>query len=121
MAYYGVMEPLGAGHDERLSAIAALGRDASNAPPILLARAGRDDPAINSTIDRFVAAAKSANANVELLAHPTGQHAFDILDPGEPSNQIIQRTLEALRSRLGADPVPYEGQRPCPSRSTSDP
>jgi hypothetical protein len=84
----------------RLSAIAALGRDASNAPPILLARAGQDDPAINSTIDRFVAAAKSAGAKVDLLTHPTGQHAFDILDPGETSSQIIQRTLEALRRRL---------------------
>ena len=105
VAYYGVMEPLGTSHDERLSAIAALGRDASNAPPILLARAGRDDPAINSTIDRFVAAAKSAGAKVDLLTHPTGQHAFDILDPGETSSQIIQRTLEALRRRLGAGPV----------------
>jgi poly(3-hydroxybutyrate) depolymerase len=55
VAYYGVMEPLETGHDERLSAIATLGRDASKGPPILLARAGRDDPAINSTIDRFVA------------------------------------------------------------------
>ena len=112
VAYYGVMEPLGPGHDERLSAIAALGRDASKGPPILLARAGRDDPAINSTIDRFVAAGKSSGAKVELLTHPTGQHAFDILDPGETSSQIIQRTIEALRSRLSAPPVP--ASRPAP-------
>jgi acetyl esterase/lipase len=106
VAYYGVMEPLGTGHDPRLSAIAALGADASSVPPILLARAGRDNPAINSTIDRFAAAATSAGAKVELLRHPTGQHAFDILDPGDTSSQIIQRTLEALRSHLGAGPVP---------------
>jgi acetyl esterase/lipase len=105
VAYYGVMEPFGTGHDERLSAIAAFGRDAAKAPPILVVRAGRDDPAINATIDRFAAAAKSAGARVELLTHPTGQHGFDILDPGEASNQIIQRTLDQLRRSLGAGPV----------------
>jgi acetyl esterase/lipase len=102
VAYYGIMEPLGPGQDERYSAIAALGRDASSAPPIVVARAGRDDPTINSTIDRFVAAAKSAGANVDLLVHPTGRHAFDILDADDSSRQIIRRTLEALRMRLGS-------------------
>jgi acetyl esterase/lipase len=103
VAYYAVMEPFGTGHDESLFPIAALGRDASNAPPIVLARAGRDTPAINSTIDRFFAAANSAGATVDLLTHPTGRHAFDILDPGDRSNQIIRRTLEALRSSLGVE------------------
>ena len=103
VAYYAAMEPLGGGQDESLSAIAALGRDASNAPPIVLARAGRDRfPEINSSIDRFVAAANSAGATVDLLTHPTGRHGFDILDPGERSNQIIQHTIATLRQRLGA-------------------
>jgi acetyl esterase/lipase len=106
VAFYAIMEPLGGGHDERLSAIAALGRDASNAPPIVLARAGRDDPAINSTIDRFLAAASSAGATVDLLTHPSGHHAFDILDAGDRSSQIIRRTLGALRSNLGVSPTP---------------
>ncbi len=101
VAYYGILEPFGNDKDERLSAIAALGKDASKAPPIVLARAGLDNPAINSTIDRFVAAANSAGATLDLLTHPTGHHAFDILDPGERSGQIIQRTLGALRTSLG--------------------
>ena len=102
-AYYAAMEPLGGGQDESLSVIAALGRDASNTPPIVLARAGRDrSPEINSSIDRFVAAANSAAATVDLLTHPTGRHSFDILDPGERSSQIIRRTLEALRDSFGA-------------------
>ena len=72
----------GGSNDDSFSAIAALGRDASNAPPIVLARAGRDRfPEINSSIDRFVAAANSAGATVDLLTHPTGRHSFDILDP----------------------------------------
>jgi acetyl esterase/lipase len=103
VAYYAAMEPLGGENDESLSVIAALGRDASNAPPIVLARAGRDRfPEINSSIDRFVAAASSAGATVDLLTHPTGRHSFDILDPGDRSSQIIRRTLAALRDSFGA-------------------
>lgn len=100
VVYYGIMEPFGNDKDERLSAIAALGKDASKAPPILMARAGLDNPAINSTIDRFVATANSAGATLDLLTHPTGHHAFDILDPGERTAQIIQRTLGALNTSL---------------------
>jgi acetyl esterase/lipase len=102
VAYYGIMEAPGAASDDRYSAIAALGRDASNAPPIVVARAGRDDPAINSTIDRFLTAANTAGATVDLFTHPSGRHAFDILDAGDRSSQIIRRTLEVLRAQLGA-------------------
>jgi acetyl esterase/lipase len=103
VAYYTIMHPFGNPQDESFSAIAALGRDASNAPPIVLARAGRDMFAeINPSIDRFVAGANSAGATVDLLTHPTGRHSFDILDPGDRSSQIIERTLMALRQNLGA-------------------
>ena len=102
VGYYAAMEPLGGSYDESFSPIAALSRDASNAPPIVLARAGRDRfPEINSSIDRFVAAANSAGATVDLLTHPLGRHSFDILDPGDRSSQIIARTLQALRESLG--------------------
>jgi acetyl esterase/lipase len=102
VAYYTVMHPFGNDQDETFSTIAALGPDASNAPPIVLARAGRDMfPEINPSIDRFVAAAHSAGATVDLLTHPTGRHSFDILDPGDRSSQIIERTLAALQHSLG--------------------
>jgi acetyl esterase/lipase len=42
VAYYTVMHRFGNPEDETFSTIAALGPDASNAPPIVLARAGRD-------------------------------------------------------------------------------
>ena len=103
VGYYPVLEPPAMGQDGRLSAIAALGRDASDAPPIVLARAGRDDPAYNSAIDRFLAAANSTGATVDLFTHPKGHHAFDLLDVGERSSQIIRRTLGALRNSLGVD------------------
>lgn len=103
VAYYGTMEPLTGKPDARMSAIAALGQDASNAPPIILARAGRDDPSINATIDRFSARAISAGATVDLLLHPTGRHNFDLLDADERSRQIIRRTLAALRGSFGME------------------
>jgi acetyl esterase/lipase len=102
VAYYTVMHPFGNDKNETFSTIAALGPDASNAPPIVLARAGLDMfPEINPSIDRFVAAANSADATVDLLMHPTGRHSFDLLDPGDRSRQIIEHTLGALRHSLG--------------------
>jgi acetyl esterase/lipase len=103
VAYYTVMHRFGNDQDETFSTIAALGPDASNAPPIVIARAGLDMFAeINPSIDRFVAAGNSAGATIDLLTHPTGRHSFDILDPGDRSSQIIARTLAALRHSLGA-------------------
>jgi acetyl esterase/lipase len=103
VGYYTVMHRFGNDQDEVFSTIAALGPDASNAPPIVLARAGLDMfPEINPSIDRFVAAANSAGATVDLLTHPTGRHSFDLLDPGDRSSQIIERTLAALHYSLGA-------------------
>jgi acetyl esterase/lipase len=104
VAYYGIMEVPGAAKDDH-STIAALGRDASNAPPIVIARAGRDAPAINSTIDRFLTAANTAGATVDLFSHPSGRHAFDILDAGDRSSQIVRRTLDVLRAQLGVGPA----------------
>lgn len=102
VGYYVIMEPLGTngGSD---SSVEALGVDASTAPPIQIARAGLDNPAINATIDRFLARAITGGATVDLLTHPTGHHGFDVLDPTERSRQIIRRTFEALRENLGVD------------------
>ncbi len=82
------------------SPVAALGQDAKNAPPILVARAGLDNPWLNEGVDRFVAAALSRGATLDLLTHPSGRHGFDILDDDARTKEIIRRTLEFLRARL---------------------
>jgi acetyl esterase/lipase len=69
--------------------------------PVLVARAGLDHPFLNASIDRFVAEALAANAEIEVMNHPTGRHGFDILDDVPRSREIIARTIEFLRSRLG--------------------
>jgi acetyl esterase/lipase len=111
VAYYAVLDlqqpPLGAdpgiGDELRrtFSAIGGLGEDARSAPPVLVARAGRDDPWLNGGIDRFVQAAVAKRGTLDLLNPPGGRHAFDILDDDPRTKQIIRRTLEFLRDHLG--------------------
>lgn len=110
VAYYAVLdlqqpaaeEHSGVDDDLRraFSAIRGLGADATGAPPILVARAGRDYPWLNATIDRFVEAAGAAGATLDLLTLPNGRHGFDILDDEARSAQVIRRTLEFLRDQL---------------------
>lgn len=85
---------------QSFSAIRGLGHDARSAPPILVARAGLDNAWLNGGIDRFVQVAVAKGATLDLLSHPEGRHAFDILDDDARSKQIIRRTLEFLRDHL---------------------
>jgi acetyl esterase/lipase len=97
----GVDDGLGPDVRRTFSAVDALGEPAHGAPPLLVARAGLDNGWINGGIDRFVQAAVSKGATIDLLNHPDGRHGFDILDDDERSKQIIRRTVEFLRDHLG--------------------
>lgn len=68
--------------------------------PLLIARAGQDNPFLNGTVDAFVAEALKQNAPFELLNHPDGRHGFDILDDDARSREIITRTLAFLKTNL---------------------
>lgn len=39
-------------------------------------------------------------APLELLNHPKGRHAFDILDDDDRSREIIARTFDFLKTHL---------------------
>jgi acetyl esterase/lipase len=71
-------------------------------PPLLVVRAGRDRPDLNRTIDEFVTAAEARRLPVELVDHPDGHHAFDVLDDTDASRDAIRRILEFLREQLAA-------------------
>jgi acetyl esterase/lipase len=71
-------------------------------PSLLLVRAGQDDPHLNRSIDTFVAAADAAGLPVELVEHPDGHHAFDLLDDTDASRDAIRRVLAFLRDQLAA-------------------
>jgi hypothetical protein len=80
--------------------------DLARRTPIFLARAGRDDcPGLNDALDRFTAAALAANAPLEVVNHPEGPHAFDLLDDTAVSRQIVRKALAFLRFNL----APEEG------------
>lgn len=75
-------------------------RDLRADVPLFIARAGRDTPEMNQGIDRFTAQALAANLPVTVANHPTGPHAFDVLDDSETSRQIIRQILAFLRIHL---------------------
>ena len=87
----------------RFSALAGLAAG-ERTPPVLVARAGLDNPWLNASIDRFVQEAIARNVPLELLTHPAGHHGFDVLDDGERSREIIARTLDFLKQRLRPRP-----------------
>jgi dienelactone hydrolase len=69
-------------------------------PALLLVRAGQDRPELNASIDRFVATVRAGGLPMELVEHPEGHHAFDVLDDTDASRDAIRRVLEFLRRRL---------------------
>jgi acetyl esterase/lipase len=69
-------------------------------PPILIARAGLDNPRINESIDRFVKDAAARGVSVEMMDHPRGQHGFDVLDDDDRTRVIVQRTLEFVKDHI---------------------
>jgi acetyl esterase/lipase len=70
-------------------------------PPLLVVRAGRDDPELNRTIDDFVAAAEQRHLDLELVRQPDGGHAFDVGDDSDASRAAIERVVAFLRGHLG--------------------
>jgi dienelactone hydrolase len=97
--YYGLMAPgSAAGIDtERFSMPARIGNDG---PSIFVGRAGLDRAGLNQTLDHFAETAIYAGLDVELHNHASGRHAFDLLDPGPRSSEIIARSIQFLTSRL---------------------
>jgi dienelactone hydrolase len=49
-----------------------------------------------------VAAANAADLPVELVEHPDGHHAFDVLDDTDASRDAIARVLAFFRRQLAA-------------------
>ena len=70
-------------------------------PPIFIGRAGQDFESLRNSMDQFVQAALAKNLTIEVMNHPQGRHAFDILDADARSREIIQRALDFLRTHLG--------------------
>lgn len=66
--------------------------------PIFVARAGREEAALNVAVDRFIQQAITKNATIDFSNHAEGQHGFDTLDDKERTREIIKRTLEFIKA-----------------------
>lgn len=75
--------------------------DLPSGVPLFLARAGRDEfPGLNGTIDRFVCEGLEKNLPLTVVNHPTGPHAFDLLQDSAFSRSVVQQALKFLQSHL---------------------
>jgi dienelactone hydrolase len=63
--------------------------------PIVLTRAGREDPAIAALVEQFVAA-----AHPQIVDVPGGRHSFDVLDDDEASRAAITRATDLVLTAL---------------------
>ncbi len=77
-----------------------------SAPPVLIVRAGKDGAVVNTSIDRFLAAAVAANADVTFMNYPDGLHGFDAYNDTAQSRQIILDTFDfIIRKAAGSGAV----------------
>jgi len=69
-------------------------------PALFIAEAGNDIPELNVTLREFTLTAIEKGWEVEFWNHPTGPHAFDILQDDARSRSIINRTIEFMKYHL---------------------
>lgn len=102
VSYYGLLD-LSAGEPgpaDRHSPVRLLQSSERPSPPTFVARAGKDSPAINASVQSFVTAALAKNLALELFTLPDGQHGFDIMDDHARSREALARTIDFLEARL---------------------
>jgi poly(3-hydroxybutyrate) depolymerase len=68
-------------------------------PPLFVARAGLDNPGLNSALDRFAQEAITRNVTFDFSNHAAGRHSFDILNDDDRTREIIRKTIEFIRGR----------------------
>jgi acetyl esterase/lipase len=102
VGFYAVMDIQPPLTPERLpfSPVEQLKLHAEKLPPILIARAGHDSPALNATIDHFVAEATARDVAIELHNVKGAPHAFDILTPTAEVREVIARAIAFMKTNL---------------------
>jgi acetyl esterase/lipase len=75
--------------------------DVEKLPPMLVIRAGKDNPDLNAGIEDFIQTAFHRNAKIMAINYANGQHGFDLLDDNDFSRVMIKRALEFEQATLG--------------------
>ena len=72
--------------------------------PIFVARGGRDEmPGLNTALDALVSGSLARNLPITLVNHSTGPHAFDVVDDGAASREVIRSAVRFLEHHLRHD------------------
>lgn len=85
-----------------LHVLEATANQSAKVPPLLIARAGKDAPFINSGIDKFAATALRLNLPLTILNYPDGDHGFDGLNDTPQSKAIIKAALQFVLENTAA-------------------
>jgi acetyl esterase/lipase len=70
------------------------------AVPMVLTRAGLEQPPIAATVEAFVEAARAAGAPLTIVDVPNGHHGFDTLDDNDDSRAAVTRAFAAVMDHL---------------------
>lgn len=71
--------------------------------PLFIVRAGRDVPDLNDIIDHFMGLVSGTDVQATYIDHEDGQHGFDTEMRDERSIEIIEMTLEFMKSVFGIE------------------
>lgn len=68
--------------------------------PLFVVKSGKDSAQINSSIDAFLARARSQKIPLEFIEYAEGVHAFDVRQDADQSRAIIRQTLDFMKEKL---------------------
>ncbi|MFJ3639395.1 alpha/beta fold hydrolase [Streptomyces sp. NPDC090108] len=101
-ASYPVLAPLPGWHtmDARFRPAEAV-RTAGELP-VVLTRAGLEQPTIAATVAEFLTAATAAGTRVETVDVPAGRHGFDVADHTEESRAAVRAAHDTVLAHLSS-------------------
>ncbi|WP_435057292.1 alpha/beta hydrolase [Streptomyces sp. bgisy060] len=99
-ANYPVLAPLSGWRtvDTRFRPVDVVGT--ADGPPIVLTRAGLEQPVFAATVEAFLAAAVERGAEVEVIDAPDARHGFELVDPTDASRAVVARAMAAVHAHL---------------------
>lgn len=70
--------------------------------PVLLVRAGLDQPSLNRHLGEFISRAMAANVPLEVINYPGGHHPFEVEDDNDFSREVMARTIEFMHRSVSS-------------------
>jgi dienelactone hydrolase len=68
--------------------------------PVVLTRVGKEEPARQATVDRFLARAHDTGTTVQVVDVPDGRHGFDMIDHTEQSRNAVRQAIDLVIGHL---------------------